>query len=533
MRSKAYSLLPLFGILVLAYLIRIIKPSVFISDVDYPGHIVATMRLFLSSFFEIKKLSANFFVQLVSFRHGFTTMLVPYFLYAIFFSLLKISVTETHLVMVNSLLGILSISSLYFFIYTLYGKRSALTSSLLYSIIPIHIGLSRIHVGNQIIQSIFFPLSLGFLLLYFRNRNKWNSLLYYLTTFFYIGSDNGFFVGLFIQIIFIIFFHGKRISHKKAVLGIIFNKHYFLCVLLPSFSYLLIDIFRISRYGVNAPGGFIFRSVGKVGQMSFDFIKPIVWSIELLGPVFIVGIVMMFLYILRKKMERREQFFVLWIALYLILLSMSSSIERNYIFYIVLPLCAICGHYLQNKKWIVTGTLIISLIYSCSVIFRLPLGFPVTATYGSIDFEKKNNDYGVKTLGYLVRKQLLPTLLLDVGNKVKKINIYMDFLGGWYYTSDYYFDKPLSDLEKAEPTNSILVYRPYVKSPGNEEVLKYIKKNNLNKIVEINNGTEELLEIYAAEYIPLRKYDARIFNPLFDKEFGNIQSIAKLHLGIY
>ena len=533
MRSKVYSLLPLFCILVIAYLIRIIKPSVFISDVDYPGHIVATMRLFLSSFFEFKKLSANFFVQLASFRHGFTTMLVPYFLYAIFFSLLKISVTETHLVIVNSLLGIFSIASLYFFIHTLYGKRAALFAAILYSIIPIHIGLSRIHVGNQIIQSIFFPLSLGFLLLYFKNRYKWYLFLYYFMTFFYIGSDNGFFVGLFIQIIFIIFFHEKNVTHKKAVYQITLNRYYILCVLLPAITYVAIDVIRIIWYGVNAPGGFIFRSVGKMGQVSFDFIKPIVWSVELLGPLFIVGIMVILFYALRNKMERKEQFFVLWIGLYLLLLSISSNIERNYIFYIVLPLCALSGYYLQNKRWIVIGTIIITLLYSSSVIFRFPLGFSVTSTYGSIDFEKKNNDYGVKTLGYLVRKQLLTTRLLDAGNKVKKLNIYMDFLGGWYYTSDYYFDKPVPDLVKADPKSSILIYRPNMGTPGNGAISSYIKKYNLKKFIEINSDTEVLLELYSTENISFRKYNTHIFNLLFDKEFGNIQSIAKLHLGIY
>lgn len=533
MRRKVISLLPLIGILVFAYLIRIIKPSIFISDVDYPGHIVASLRLFLSSIFEYKKLSANFFVQLVSFRHGFTTMLIPYFLYTIFFSLLKISFTETHLVMVSSLLGIFSIITFYFFIHTLYGKRTALTASILYSVIPIHIGLSRIHVGNQIIQSIFFPLSLGFLLLYLKNNQGKLLFLYYLTTFFYIGSDNVFFVGLVLQIIFILFYNSNHIRHKETIFKIILNKYYFIFILLPSFSYLLIDLFRVVRYGIDAPGGFILRSVSKAGQASFDLIKPFIWSIELFGPVFIIGFITILFYVYKNKIEKRERFLVLWIVLYFILLSLSSSIERNYIFYIVPPMCALCGYYLLEKKWIVVGTVCITLIYSCSVIFRLPIGFPTKITYGSIDFEKKNNDYGVKTLGYLVRKQILPSHLFDAGNKVRKLNIYMDFLGGWYYTGNYYFDKPINDLAKADKRNSILIFRPHIKTLGNEAVLEYIKKNSIPKIGEIHDSGDVLLELYSNNNILKTQFDTHIFNPLFDKEFGNIQSIAKLYLGIY
>lgn len=531
--KKQPSFFLIFGILLLAYLIRIYKPEVFISDVDYPGHIVASMRLFSTSLFEIYKPTANLIVQLFSFSHGFSTIGIPALLYGLFFKLGKLSVTESNLVYINSLLGISSIYSFYLFVKQLYDEKRALWSALIYSLLPIHISLSRLHVGSQILQSFFFYLSFYFLLRFIKKNNLNNKLFYFISLFFLIGSDNAFPIALLMQFAYYMFFRkDKKESFLKKIKSIIMPLYISLPLVLgPLLAYIAIDLLRIIKYGSSAPGGFILRTLTKTGRLVFLPDRPFLWSLELIGPVSVFFILILFSRNIFKNPINR--FFVLTVFIYGLFLSLGTNIERNYIFYTAGIIVLVTVDFFEKQKYLLFLITLLTVIYSASVMYGAPFGSLTTKTYGSTQWNAKNNDLGVKTLGYLIRKGILKTER-TINDKVTKLNIGFDFLGGWYYLGNYYYDLPKKDIsELRNMKNALYVIQPTSQTDGTTLLRTIIENKKLYKIALIKNENIVLLEVYGNTSSAVVEFDVNSYNERFDREFGNIDSLGKLYLGIY
>ncbi len=520
----------LIGICIFAYSIRIYKPEVFISDVDYSGHVVASLRLFSTSLFQIHKPTANLFVQLFSFSHGYVTIGLPSLLYGLVFKLLKLPVTETNLVFINSLIGIVSILAFYRLAKELYNERVALWSALIYSLLPIHISLSRLHVGNQVFQSIFFFLSTTYLIRLLKTNALKNKIFYFVFICFLIGSDNVFPLAIFLQFTLIVLQNRKNIFQtiKKVITPLYISLP---LAVGPAVLYIMMDIIRVKKYGMNAPGGFLLRTLTKTGHFAFSPLQTLQWAGELIGPVCIFFIIIF----CHKRIlpTFREKFLLFNIILYTLFLSIGTNIERNYIFSIAGALVLFTVQYLQNKRHILVLICLLTAVYSLSVIYSLPIGFPTTKTYGSIGWNETNNDSGVKTLGYLVRKGILP-VGQTINDKVTKLDVCFDFLGGWYYLGNYYFDLPNQDLSAIKNKKDMLfVVQPSSNDPASALVAEFVKNNNLSQVGEVRNGKVTLLSVYSFKNQPLKKYQVSEFNQKFDKEYGNIESLGKLYLGIY
>ncbi len=524
-------------ILLLAFAasIRLYQSGLPISEVDYPGHIVASMRLFSSSLISLRP-SSNLIIQLFSFRHGYTTQLFPAVFYSIFHLLLKFPITESTLAITNISIGIISLLVIFFFIYTLWDKKTALIALTLFSILPIHVSLSRVHVGTQLIQGIFFFLSITFIYRYIQKQNQFDKNLYYVTTFFLIGSDNIFPVSLALHILLLWYLSNNSRQMMGNYIKVLYlNLQSFVCIAAPILLYICFDVIRLVKYGSEAPGGFLFRTLGKTSHLYFDLIRPLNWSMQLIGiPLVVTFIYFMFKSLISKKGNWESSYMYLIIVIYYLLLTYGKEVERSYIYFIAVPLVAIVARKINTQGLIFPVVVISTFIYMVSVIFNVPIINPTIKAYGSTQWRSEAPDNGLKTLGYIVRKHIVAANSTSYG-KLVKLNIILDAPGGWYYLGDYFFDIPSHDLNgSTKLINTLYIVRQDMNREENTILKNYVVVNKLRKIAVITKNKTEILTLYShLATDKIKEFPISQYNSLYDNEFGNLKSLGKLYLGIY
>src|SRR3989344_391254 len=534
-------------ILFFAYILRIIYPNLYMMGGDLSGHILASMRLHLTSPWETSNLINNSFAQLVQYDHGYTTMLLPFILYEIFFNLFNLTINEPNLIFIHSILGILSLASIYYFLKLNFEYKKAIFAISLIAVIPTHIGFSRSHMGFVLIQSIFLFLSLSFLFnLIKEDKLKWK-IGYFVATFFYIGADLSFFVGLFFHVLYIYLLKMEQGREEiiRTYKRIYFNFYTLIFIILPIIIY-LIAAFLLASKGINS--GYLLRLFGKFDAANPFSFKPLIvsaWLIELIGPIFIIFILSLakFKEIITKP---KLLFMITMFATYFILLSLkTTNIEKNYVFFMASPLIMIpLDLFFKNKlfKIIFILTILLTMIYSLSVIYGFNIGFDTPSSHGSINKELiKNNDYGVKTLGYLIRKDtfnLSNEALIKHSIQIEQLAFYIDLESAEYFTGMF----PQREFEDFERFDTFLIaYLKYEDKNKkiyltnlNDKIPSFVKDKNLILVGYIVDDKRILIELYSNKPIgKMTYYNTNIYNKKFDEEFGNMDSISKIELGFY
>jgi hypothetical protein len=113
--------------------------------------------------FPTTPIRSEFFAQVIQFNHCYSPMKFQFLFYAIFFAILKMQVTEASLLMIHVLLGLLTLTAVYFFARDLFNRKTDLMALLLLAFPPVRVGLIIAHVGQQVIQVLFLYSSLLFL----------------------------------------------------------------------------------------------------------------------------------------------------------------------------------------------------------------------------------------------------------------------------------------------------------------------------------------------------------------------------------
>lgn len=525
-------------ILIFAYTIRVIYPDVHFAGGDYPGHVMASLRLNDTFLFELKPLMNNLFAQIFEFNHGYTTIIFPYILYKICFNIFGIPMNEASFVYINSLIGIFSIFSVYLFVKEVFNKNIAIWTILLVTVLPIHIGLSRVHVGTQIISMAFFWLSLFFLSKLLKNNTTQYKLLYFIITFFYIGSDNLFFIGLFFHLVFI---YTKMDNYRGFVTtsNAIYKNLYILFILIPVFTYITVAIISIR---MNIEHGFLLRLFSKVDNgnnvnsgMYFGVYLKYIWI--RLGVVGILSLPIIVIFI-KKIFNKKELIFLFYYFLLFsfIVVIKGKTIESNYISFLSVPIVVFIVHFLRNRFLIIL--MFVSLLLSIKIVYNIPKIFTLNVTnYGSINHDIVNNNYGIKTLSYLVRKNILN---IDKQEKRKhgivknKIALYLDYEGAWWYLGTRCYDWVIRDINL---TGSFKRFAIAIRESGfyskrNEFLKMYVKNNKLYQFGYIVNKEQKLITIYT-NYKPesINYYETNQYDILFDEKYYNMKTFPKVWLG--
>ena len=558
----------------LAYLLRALYPDLIMTGYDMPAHTMASLRLHLTSPLAADHWLNNTLAQAVLYNHGYTTMLLPWLLYETAFSLLGLPVTETNLVLVNSLLGILSLASIFWFVSLHIDFRRSAAITALTAVTAIHIGLSRVHVGTQIIASILFFTCLSLLHLYVKSGDparptdehrgrKWQ-YLYYLAVFFYIGSENIFPVGLALQALYAVLM-GTR-SPRREWFGVLRRLYLhplaLLAIGLPVSVYTAAAAYAL-YYDLD--GGYLLRLLSKRSGMSLGPLRPAGWMLDLFGPVFAFAIFLQPLRVqthpvsvhwaLRKdeNINRFGEFLVSLFAIYFLFLSISNNVEDNYIYTLLVPVMIAAGLFLTRHWVLYTIGLLLTLGYAVLVVYNPSIDLPITIkkNYGTVLSWQPRSDHAIKTAGYLFREGALNVSTFQRGPVT-----WAGFFGGHQQAFYYFGVQTPRWVERDIQDGALDAFDRYLLADSvdaqDEEALflrEVIRDRQLQRVGVIADGSRALVVLYsnrpAAEIFALDRmpggyalddagnavFDVQRLNPLFDQEYASMDRLPRVYLG--
>jgi hypothetical protein len=547
-----------------AFLLRIYAPELYMTGFDMPGHIMASLRLHLTSPFSLTDILSNSITQLLFFNHGYTTMLVPWFFYELLFGLAKFPITEGILTTIHSFLGILSLISVFYFLLINFGFRTAFLSTALLAVTPIHIGLSRVHVGNQILSSIFFFACLVCIKQFLDTQKAIWKYGYALMLFFYIGSENTFFAGLFLQALYFGFLSLPRSPKERfqAIRRLFFNPAVLIAGVFPIVAYL---VAAYVHYFYNLEGGFIFRIINKAypSDETHAPYQVVVWMIQLFGPLLMAAVVVGAIDVLKIKSRKNWKIVIsslnpgtaLLLAAfcsYFILLNLSDHIERNYVFLLLTPTAVLASMIFLRSQLLYLFTLLTTLVYSLSVVYALPLPFPTIKNFGSTTSYETTSLQAMKTLGYLFRSGALQVSTVTNGPE-KDIGLLTQYTSAFYYVGEHTSRNVFQSVKHGWLDafgTYLLAYSLDSSETSNQEIGRIIREKKLTRIAILADHSKNLVELYAnrPKEVVIRRsqfplglarvsadgtliFDVQTGNRLFDQEFATIDQIPKLYLG--
>lgn len=526
------------GLLVCAYILRVIYPDLYMTGSDLPGHILASMRLHQTSLFNFQPLRDNFLAQTFQFTHGYTTLTLPWLMYELVFNLLGVTITERVLVFIHSLIGIASLLGVYAFLNVSFNRRVALTVLLFLAVTPVHIGLSRAFAGPLLFYLTFFYLSLACLHCYLHTRRLMWKGLYYLATFFYIGCDNAFMIGLSFHIIYLLISQEQLTWNetKIRVRNLYINPAALVFITLPVLAYLLVTAYS---WQAGVTHGYLLRLFSKASlfSLSFDPFKVLGWILILIGPI---GLVFYLAFLFRSTIDQikssRSLQFLLGISFaYSLLFAVSSQVERNYGLFLTVPVAVLTALFIGQRKVLVGLLTCLTLVYSLSVVYNLKIGFPTIQNYGSINHQVKNNDYGIKTLGYLVRSG---EIFVSHGeSETSPIGLFLAFEGGQYYLGENYNDWVERDIQNNIPAKyPVYVFAYLIEDQdfANQFLMQAAQARQLHRLGKIMDGDRELVSLFSNYPVGRERiFQVSEYNPKFDRVYGNLDELPRTWLGIF
>lgn len=527
---------------VFAYVICVFDPAIYMAGADLPSHVMASMRLFFTNPFAFHHPLDNTFAQLFEFPHGYTVMATPAVLYGVIFGVLRVHVTNVSLTFVDSLIGIISLISVFYFAKMHMGKKAALLGTLLIAVLPIRIGLSRVYVGEQLIEIATLYASLSALHSVAVGERERPSGWYYLFTFLYIGSDNAFPVGIVIQIAYLYALSGPSLGTLWARARRTFINWRAVPWVIVVVVYVVVALY-LTRKGYNT--GYLVRlfthSVDT--RKGFDLFNWFGWVVKYSGPL----VVLFLLSFINFRKLRKEPLFIFLgsvAILYFLLALGAAQLHPSYLIYMFVPMALFCAGLLERRQWVIIATAAVTLAYSMAIMYHVPRNFPRVAIYGSTN-PVSHNDEGFETLGYLLRTGAIPvskTYPTVFGTKRETYGIFVASRGAlWFYLGGDYHNRPFDDIPAgmlSKLDTYIFAYRKDVTDPelvkANTYIGKYLSDHPLHHIATILRGKTVLMELYSNKAAPGNKatdYQVAKYNALFSRRFYRMHQLAPVWLG--
>lgn len=526
-------------ILTLAYGFRIQQPETIITGGgDIPNHLMASLRLHDTSFFPLRIHRENFFFQLIAFYHGYTTVLVPYLFYEAAFAGLNLPLTESNLVYVNSLLGVLSLVGVYWFFRLHFGVREALWMLALLAVVPIHVGFSAVIPGFQVLYIGIFYICLGCLCKFLRTRRRRWLYLYALGVMLYIGGDTAFPVGLWLQALYLYVMQpGRPFRERLRIIKEVYSSRpVLLCILIPITLHLgyfvassCVDYFHFGVFHR------LFSGAKVVPAGDYNPLKFLANVLRQIGPAAIVALAGIPLAI-RSPASPAGRFLLLPLIVYSVLLGLSGRGDWTaHVIILAVPLVALTVLAAPRRTALLALPIIaLTAVYAAAVLYGVNLGFKTPRIYGS-----RLPDQGLKTLAYLIRKDMIPVTRREVsGGSGRGLALAIRFEGSYFFLGiNIKSVINMKQLVARTPPSTeplLLVYRPQINSAYNDSILRAAHEKNFRLLGRIQREGQTVMELYSNAAAPeYRTYAVREYNPRFDREFATMERLAKYWLGYW
>ena len=549
----------------ISFIIKILNTEYIFDGSDIPGHVLASITLRETSVLETVILGNNFLIRLGQFTHGYTMLFLNWLSYELFFEILSFKVNESAFFKIHSLFSTIMLIPIYLFLNKHLNNRETLLAILIISLVPIHIFISRAHVGPINFSYGFFFLTLYWLDNLMKEINNKNIIYFSLSCFFYIGSFNLFILGFFFHLIYYFIFTEDLSINKtiKFILKIYFNLFSILLIILPMFSYLLITLYSIHN---NISYGFIIRIIDKVTDkdtigvveiLSGQWFSKLKFIIEYFGPIIFFFFYKVIIDFYKKKINKISLFLLIYFVIFILLVLISFSTEPSYFLVVVVTIAYfVVKDFKRTNKFIFGLFLILQLFYTTCYIYSYPFNIgkkdfilfnesyhdkaSIRVAIGTYN-PKVSFDNGQKAASYLLRERIIKpgftTIKKRYFGNIKRPYVYtkkmLDISMSYYFNDDVFAFNDF-ELSKMENSDYVFLY-PY--GLMDEKEIDFLnEKNNLKLLVNICEDGKKILGIYGSEKLknlPDKCLDNKILNKKFENQYFLLKDFSKIHLGVF
>ncbi len=507
--------------------------------------------------------------KFVNFPWGFVTP----FIVTIWTNLLylfNITINEFTLTLPITIIGTLTIPTIYFLGKELHSKRAGLLSALFLSILPLHVAQSRDISGIWIVGPFLLILTILYFIKYIKYnipKHAWIASIF--LTLLILSSS--LFLGAIPVIIYLIFVSEyNRNKHKnkqnitktnnkikrnnkiktnqiikqsfKSTIKNLLQPRIFL---LPALALLMhIFAFLILYYLGHPELGFLGHILIKTKVPGFYLIQLIKYFVEDYGFAFIILMPFAIGYGLRTLFDFDiKSTLLIWFAIFsfpfIFLVAPMMTGVPTYINYYIMPIILLLSMLITNllkNKIRIIKTITIFILF-LTIVFTINTSFEQVYRTSLLTGENYNKcsillpneipclqgslrpNTGIKTSGYYIRTTTdNETIFTDF--RTANANYYFgrDAISGTHVTQQ----DIIVDLAKNINEVDFIVIQNM-----NLEYVENIVNNDFTRIVDIYSENKTVLHIFSKQGIPLTELNTEKYDPLFDKEFGNIKSLRR------
>ncbi len=514
----------IFALFIRAY--NLPEYSVSSDHVAMPLFVIDSFPENLKSFFQIDNYGMNNPLRLLAYPYSIIQP-IYYFIFTWLFSLFNVPINETFFILLNVVIGTLTVFAVYVTINKLYNQRYAVISSLVIALIPLHVMQSRFTSSARIFGILlqFFAL---YCLIQFFNKPDKNAFKLSISLSLVMLASILFPPFLLVGIYTFIVYNKNIIKSKQIKSYLKKNIFNFKLLTLPILTIIfLFAIFFVaasmgSSYGSNITMlGHLFTKKAVYGFYLFPVLGYIINGI---GPALGMISLLVIPFGLRDLFRfNKKGILLVWSFVYILpfLLTQPSNV-RAYIIYGIVPL-AIYGIIIFCK--ILRNHKVLRTIFVCIILFSTLLS-AVSGAYNIKIFSLTDvrpgegsfyKDLGVKAIGYWIRTNTNENVVIFTDETIEPP------------VGKYYFHREVYSLFDS---NTIDVYKFFLDNKNKIDYIVVSKENYLlyNKnffIIVESESNSKTYYILGKEKKKKEIIDVKKYNELYNKQFSNLESIMK------
>lgn len=528
-RFDSYKLV-LILILILSFSLRFyafFERGIF-SSADEAGATLTALNLL--SFSEFRNI-VHYFGFVFSIFYGFMAPLLIAIGVGIA-SILHINITEKAAFFPITLIGSFVPFVAYFLVKELSDKRAALIAAAFIAVWPEHIALSKIISGSELVGPTLLVLAVFMCIIYFKGSGI-SPFFVSIVLAAYIGSENQI-LGFFPLLLFLAFIYTKQNLH--LLINRLINWRLWIFPILVLIPFVIIEIYFF--YLGKPFSGFLLRFLTRRGEWGFYLFDLIIFLKQNCGWVLLVFFLLGIIYgVFRLLKLEEDSILVIWLIIFatpwIFLVSFRDTLVRAYLSQMTFPLIFLLSIALSKIKlkignfkagyilafFIFISTFAVSMNYvfdaklwqaKISDVDPRLIGYP----YGT---GPKGPNLGFKTMGYYVRENigLEGNIFTDIRPQITRYYMHRELFAIYNESVE---DKLRYFLAVKKRTSFVILQNQYL--PNFKPYLEEFKL-----VAEIKTGNQTMLSIFSRGKQDFEVLQTEVYDPLFDKKFGNIKSL--------
>ncbi len=512
-----------------------LKPLTFLLGYSLPHYIAELFRFF-------------------NFNWGWGTLAIDT-VFIFFLHILKIPLTEATIEFPYILIGTGAVFLIYLLGKEMKNEWVGLCAALLLAITPEQVSISRSGGVNTIASTFFFLLTLYLFLYYFREKRY--AFLSFFMLGIYFGVDFQFY-GILPLLFFLgilLLYTGNPSKDSIAVIKHLLWTPRALFFFIPVFPIILAALYLWSIDFVhNSYIIHIFQKTSYWGFYFFDFASILYQDV---GPAFFVlficGLFYTLFLISRRKLDKMHFFVLLWFCIevfpWLFVVDPLTTVEFDYIMHPTSALILLSAFFLfdlknrlQDRKLLFALLCLVIIIptllmTSALVYKKIPFYKDYSLTYkeekGKTQMEvfgttlqvhrgSKGINTGIKSAGYYIREHAASNAII--------------FSDQESFITEYYMGRQVvGDLDLFDEEEILASYDQwkvkanvsyvYLQENGFTQLTERITEDGFSPLVIVMNENTTVGVLYGKEAKEIEIYEIAVVDPLFDKKYGNIQSL--------